>query len=93
MKITRIDYQTVNCIITEEDLDEQGVCLEDLLTKKDSALEFLREILTRAAEEVGYHPVGNMTSMQAIVLSDGSISLTISENPGGNIRYALRLIS
>ena len=93
MKITRIDYQTVNCIITEEDMDEQGVCLEDLLTQKDSALEFLKEILSRAAEEVGYHPVGNMTSMQAIVLSDGSISLTISENPASNLRQMLELIT
>lgn len=93
MKITRIDYQTVNCIITEEDLDEQGVRLEDLLTQKESALEFIKVVLSRASEEVGYHPVGNMTAMQAIMLSDGSISLTISENPAGNIRDALKMIT
>lgn len=93
MKITRIDYQTVNCIITEEDLDEQGLRLEDLLTKKEDAMDFLKLILTRASEEVGYHPVGNMTSMQAIMLSDGTISLTISENPAGNLRDALQMIT
>lgn len=93
MKITRIDYQTVNCIITEEDLDEQGLRLEDLLTKKEDAMDFLKLILTRASEEVGYHPVGNMTSMQAIMLSDGTISLTISENPAGNLRDALEMIT
>ncbi|MBQ9512780.1 MAG: adaptor protein MecA [Lachnospiraceae bacterium] len=93
MKITRIDHQTVNCIITQEDLDEQGVILNDLLTKKENAIGFLKEILTRVSEEVGYHPQGNMTTMQAFMLSDGSISLTISENPAGNLREALEMIT
>ena len=30
MKFTRVNKDTVNCIITEDDMDEQGLRLEDL---------------------------------------------------------------
>ncbi len=93
MKITRIDSQTVNCIITEEDLDEQGLRLEDLLSKNEQAVEFLKGVLERAAEEVGYQPEGNITAMQASVLSDGSVSLMISEHPVSGLREALDMVS
>ena len=38
MEFKRINKDTVTCIITEDDMDEQGIKLEDLFEKKKEAL-------------------------------------------------------
>ncbi|MCH4192864.1 MAG: adaptor protein MecA [Butyrivibrio sp.] len=83
MKFTRINKDTVNCIITEDDLDEQGIKLEDLFERKKEAMDFLHEVVERASEEVDYKPSGSYTPMQITILPDHSISLTLSENATG----------
>jgi adapter protein MecA 1/2 len=80
MKFTRVNKDTVNCIITEDDMDEQGLKLEDLFDKSKEAMDFLHDVMERAAQEVDYKPTGAFTSMQITVLPDHSISLTLSEN-------------
>ncbi|MBR5970132.1 MAG: adaptor protein MecA, partial [Lachnospiraceae bacterium] len=35
MKFTRINSHTVNCIITADDMDEQGLTIEDFFQKKE----------------------------------------------------------
>ena len=37
MEFKRIDNETVNCIITEDDMDEQGITIEDLFEKRKEA--------------------------------------------------------
>ena len=80
MKFTRVNKDTINCIITEDDMDEQGLKLEDLFEKSQEAMNFLHGVMERAAEEVDYKPTGAYTPMQITVLPDHSISLTLSEN-------------
>ena len=83
MKFIRVNKDTVNCIITEDDMDEQGLKLEDLFHKSQEAMDFLHEVMERAIEEVDYKPTGDFTPMQITVLPDHSISLTLSENLEG----------
>lgn len=93
MRFTRINENTVNCIITAEDMDEQGLSIEDLFRKKDEAMAFLREIIARAAEEVDYRPNGSYLPMQMTVLPDQSISLTLSEDAGNTLAEVLRSLA
>ena len=85
MKFTRVNKDTINCIITEDDMDEQGLKLEDLFDKSKEAMDFLHDVMEKAVEEVDYKPQGAFTPMQITVLPDHSISLTLSENHGGII--------
>ena len=80
MKITRVDNETINCIVTEEDLSEQGIKLQDFFDRKQEAMDFIQNIMVRAAEEVDYHPNGVFMPMQISVLPDRTISITLSEN-------------
>ncbi|MBR1669993.1 MAG: adaptor protein MecA [Butyrivibrio sp.] len=80
MEFKRINKDTVTCIITEDDMDEQGIKLEDLFEKKKEAMDFLHEVMRKAEEEVDYRPTGTFLPMQINVLPDHSISLTLSEN-------------
>ena len=90
MEFKRINKDTVTCIITEDDMFEQGIKLEDLFEKKNEAMDFLHEVMKKAEEEVDYKPTGAFTPMQITVLPDHSISLTLSENASASFGEILK---
>jgi adapter protein MecA 1/2 len=90
MEFKRINKDTVTCIITEDDMDEQGIKLEDLFEKKKEAMDFLHEVMKKAEEEVDYKPTGAFMPMQITVLPDHSISLTLSENASASFGEILK---
>ncbi|SEP91209.1 MULTISPECIES: adaptor protein MecA [Butyrivibrio] len=94
MKFNRVDDTRVECIISEEDLEEYGIGLQDLLTKKKEAMDFLREIIEKAEEEVDFKPIdGAMMPMQVTVTPDKRISITLSEDPDGTIQDLLEKLT
>lgn len=94
MKFNRVDDTRVECIISEEDLEEYGIGLQDLLTKKKEAMDFLREIIEKAEEEVDYKPMeGVVMPMQVTVTPDNRISITLSEDPDGTIQDLLEKLT
>ena len=90
MEFKRINKDTVTCIITEDDMFEQGIKLEDLFEKKKEAMDFLHEVMRKAEEEVDYKPTGSFMPMQITVLPDHSISLTLSENASASFGEILK---
>lgn len=90
MEFKRINKDTVTCIITEDDMYEQGIKLEDLFEKKKEAMDFLHEVMKKAEEEVDYKPTGSFMPMQITVLPDHSISLTLSENASASFGEILK---
>ena len=90
MEFKRINKDTVTCIITEDDMDEQGIKLEDLFEKKKEAMDFLHDVMRKAQEEVDYKPTGSFMPMQITVLPDHSISLTLSENASASFGEILK---
>ncbi len=90
MEFKRINKDTVTCIITEDDMDEQGIKLEDLFEKKKEAMDFLHDVMKKAEEEVDYKPTGAFMPMQITVLPDHSISLTLSENASASFGEILK---
>ena len=90
MEFKRINKDTITCIITEDDMCEQGIKLEDLFEKKKEAMDFLHEVLKKAEEEVDYKPTGSFMPMQITVLPDHSISLTLSENSSASFSEILK---
>lgn len=81
MKFKRIDVDTVRCIITEDELSQSGLQLEDFLHNDGKAEPFLRKIISMAEEEVGYKVQGGNVSIQVTVLPEHSLALTFSEKP------------
>ncbi|RKM62470.1 adaptor protein MecA [Butyrivibrio sp. CB08] len=90
MEFKRINKDTVTCIITEDDMFEQGIKLEDLFEKKKEAMEFLHDVMKKAEEEVDYKPTGSFTPLQITVLPDHSVSLTLSENASASFNEILK---
>lgn len=76
MEYKRIDENTIRCIITEEDMENFGLDLDEFLTHSKKSDEFLRYIVEEARDELGYQTEHGVVSMRLEVLEDGRISLT-----------------
>lgn len=81
MKFRKINDNTINCIITQDDLKKHGINLDDLFDRKKNAVEFIKAIILKAARSVNLNIKNEYTSMRLSVLPDQSVSLTISQDP------------
>jgi adapter protein MecA 1/2 len=84
MKFSRIDKDTVRCIITEEDMKEYGLNFEDFFNDKGKSREFLESIVEQAEKEVGYRVRNGVLAIQIMPLPQNSLAITFSENGSKN---------
>ncbi len=70
----------LRCTLTRNDLEENGIELEDFFSNSPNARDFLEKLIHIAEDEVGYRATGNMMSIQAAILSEDEIVLTFSES-------------
>ena len=86
MTFKRINQDTVCCILTEDDMLEYGVELEDFIMNKEKVQEVLHNIVERAVDELGLDMQrGGMLSLQIMPLPDNSVSIIFSEKGQINI--------
>lgn len=84
MKYKKINDATVQCIITEEDMLEYGLTLSDIFERNEKGEGFLRDIIERAHDEVGYTVSGENIAMQITPLKDKGLAVTFTnETPMG----------
>lgn len=84
MKYKKINEATVQCIITAEDMVEYGLTLADIFERNEKGEEFLRDIIERAHEEIGYQINGENIAMQITPLRDKGLVVTFTdETPMG----------
>ncbi|MDD5940786.1 MAG: adaptor protein MecA [Lachnospiraceae bacterium] len=79
MYFRRINDNTINCIISPEDLNENGIALDDLFERKPAAMDYLKSVVLEAAQKENFNLNGQYTSMRITVLPDHSISLTLTD--------------
>lgn len=92
MRFKRINEDTIRCIITEQDMLEHGVDVEDFLRNRGKAREFLHEIVEKAAQEVGYEMQSGMLSMQVMPLPSNALAVTFSEQNEASLSSLLENI-
>lgn len=80
MEFIRIDENTVRCIVTEEDMQEYDVEIDDFLKNRSKVQEFLHLIVEKASDEIGYEPKDGMLAMQIMMLPKNRLAITFSEN-------------
>lgn len=81
MEFFRVNDNMIKCIISEADMDEYDVSIEDFFTRSENAIEFLRVIVEQAAEEVGYKPQGPLTSLQITPVDQRGLAIFLPETP------------
>jgi adapter protein MecA 1/2 len=84
MRFKRISTDTVRCIVTRDELEENGLEMDDFLSNTGRTEDFLRKMITMAQEEVGFKVQGGPMTIQVAVLAENTLALTFSEKQGGN---------
>jgi len=83
MKFKRVDQKTVRCIISEDEIIERGLNIEDLLHNGDKVQEFLNEVVDLAEAETGFKLTSGIQAVQAAFLPNKDIVFTFSDQPQG----------
>lgn len=84
MRYKKINDATVQCIITAEDMLEYGLTLSDIFERNEKGEGFLRDIIERAHDEVGYTINGENIAMQITPLQNKGLVVTFTnESPAG----------
>lgn len=80
MKFEKMENGSLRCFLTQDDLEQNGIELDDFFANTPNAREFLEKLIRIAEDEVGYKATGNMMSIQAAIMSEDEIVLTFSES-------------
>ena len=92
MEFYRVNDHMVKCLVTEEDMEQYDIKIEDFFSKNENALMFIQEVVKMAAREVDYKPSGMMTSLQIAPIPDKGIAIFLTEDEEVNVDLALRLM-
>ncbi len=79
MDFRKIDNNTVQCIVSEEEMNAYGFQIEDFFSDQEKSRDFLEQLVERAEEEVGYESKGGMVSMQIMKMPNNDLAITFSE--------------
>ena len=89
MRFKRISTDTVRCIVTQDELKENGLEMNDFLSNNVKTEDFLRKMIEQAEEEVGFKVQGGPLTIQVAVLPENKLALTFSEKQAGNLMELL----
>lgn len=90
MKFKRIDDSNVRCVITQSELADLGINIEDLFCNAEKQQKFFCEIVDKARDEVGFKAPKEVVSVNIMPLPNHDISITLSENPGEDFRQVMK---
>ncbi|MCH5255933.1 MAG: adaptor protein MecA [Lachnospiraceae bacterium] len=79
MKYKKINEATIQCIISEEDMEEYGLTIADIFERNEKGEGFLRDVVERAHDEVGYRLKGDNIAMQITPIRDEGLVITFSD--------------
>lgn len=92
MDFRKIDDNTVQCRMTEEEMNEYGLQIEDFFTDQEKSRDFLEQIVEMAEEEVGYEVESGMVSMQLMRMPDNSLTITFTDRGEDGLQNMLQQI-
>ena len=76
------DGKNIRCVITEEEIEELGYTIDDIISNGTRTQEFMNQIFDMAEEEFQTKFELGIKAVRADILPDHTISLTFSEHPG-----------
>lgn len=80
MTFKRIGNDMIRCILTEQDMIDNGLEIEDFFKDREKIQSFLETIVEQAREEVGYEMKSGMLALQVMPLPNKGLAITFSEN-------------
>lgn len=82
MEFSREGNHIIRCVITEEEIEELGYTIDDIISNGVRTQEFMNRIFDMAEQELDTKFDMGVKSVRADIMPDHTISLTFSEHPG-----------
>lgn len=82
MEFSREGNHIIRCVITEEEIEELGYTIDDIISNSVRTQEFMNRIFDMAEQELDTKFDMGVKSVRADIMPDHTISLTFSEHPG-----------
>ena len=89
MKLYRVNNDSLRCILSTEDLEKYNIKLQDFVTQSSAATHFIRTLMQKAEEEIGFQSTHGMISLKVMEMPDHDLCLTITETPEDDFRGKL----
>lgn len=78
MKFKKLDEYTVRCVLSENDMIENDIEIEDFFSDREKIHNLMEVIIDKAKDEVGYQISDEILSMQVMPLPQNGLAITIS---------------
>lgn len=82
MEFSRDGNNIIRCVISEEEIEELGYTIDDIISNGVRTQQFMNQIFDMAEQEFDTKFELGIKSVRADILPDHTISLTFSEHPG-----------
>lgn len=82
MEFSREGNNIIRCVISEEEIEELGYTIDDIISNGVRTQQFMNQIFDMAEQEFETKFELGIKSVRADILPDHTISLTFSEHPG-----------
>lgn len=82
MEFSRDGNNIIRCVITEEEIEELGYTIDDIISNGVRTQQFMNQIFDLAEQEFNTKFDIGIKSVRADIMPDHTISLTFSEHPG-----------
>lgn len=78
MEVSVLDKQTIQCIMTEDEIADYGMDKKALFQNDDRVQEFFRKVMQQAEQKIGFRKEEGNVAVHASFLSDESLAITFS---------------
>ena len=82
MEFSRDGNNIIRCVISEEEIEELGYTIDDIISNSSRTQQFMNQIFDLAEQEFDTKFELGIKSVRADIMPDHTISLTFSEHPG-----------
>lgn len=82
MEFSREGNNIIRCVISEEEIEELGYTIDDIISNGARTQQFMNQIFDMAEREFNTKFELGIKSVRADIMPDHTISLTFSEHPG-----------
>ena len=89
MKFKKIGEDKIRCVITKEEMKQNGIELGDFVSDQEKTQSFIRDILAEACDTLGIETHAKAYSVQMTVMPEGDISLLISPDSNAGLATAI----
>lgn len=85
MEFSVLDNQTLQCIMTEQEIEDYGMDRRTLFQNDSRAHDFFRKVMLRGQETTGFRRKQGEVAVSASFLKDKKLEIIFSVSDGGEI--------